>query len=288
MNNELWYFLIGGQKDNETGLYGNFYAYGKYLGDALRNTFNASTELNFNAPYLMEASLLNEFDEIENNNELVQLSELVYSRQQIHSFPLNDPDKDFIPPTGIVKDVADDELEYELIKENFVAFDKDENGIYQFELVLGKESLIVVFLKLIEILPTINGFWIYIKDFWEDENEELWVAKHFTDKHSIVNFLTSGKINTLENGYLDLVVHSLTGETNLMLDEHKKINLHTKNEDVFKSIIGQVLDFGYEQTTEELYNLEFGFRHWHYRPSDSLNREEFKAMLASRDFEQLD
>lgn len=287
MNNELWYFLIGGQKDNDTGLFGNFYAYGKYLGDALRNTFNASIELNFNAPYLMEATLLNEFDEIENNNELVQLSELVYSRQQINSFPQNDPDKDFIPPTGIVKDAADDELEYELIKENFVAFDKDENGIYQFELVLGKENLLVVFLKLIEILPTINGFWIYIKDFWEDRNNELWVAKHFTDKQSIIDFLSLEQINTLENGYLDLVVHSLTGETNLMLDEHKKINLHTKNEDVFKNIIGQVLDFGYEQTTEELFNLEFGFRHWHYRPADSLNREEFKTMLAYRNFEQL-
>jgi len=288
MNNELWYFLIGGQKDNETGLYGNFYAHGKYLGDALKNTFDASTELNFNAPYLMEASLLNNFDEIENNNELVELSELVYSRQQIHSFPLSDPDKEFIPPTGIVKDITDDELEYELIKENFVAFDKDENGLYKLELVLGKENLIDVFFKLIEILPTINGFWIYIKDFWEDRNEELWIAKHFTNKQSIVDFLTLEQKDTLENGYLDLVVHSLTGETNLKLDEHKKINLQTKNEDVFKNIIGKVLDLGYEQTTEELYSLEFGFRHWHYRPADSLNRKKFTTMLAGNNFEQLD
>jgi len=288
MNNELWYFLIGGQQDKETGLFGNFYSYGRNLGDALNNTFNASHELDFNTPYLMEASLLDEFNVIEKNNELVQLSELVFARKQVHSFPLNDPDKDFIPPTGIVKDIIDDELEYELIKENFVAYDQNEIGIFQLELVIGKENIICVFLKLIELLPTINGFWIYIKDFWENENEELWVAKHFIGKQTIIDFLTLQRINTLENGYLDLVVHSLTGESNLMLDEHKKINLQTKDENVFKDIIEQILDFGYEQTTEELYNLEFGFRHWHYRPADSLTRDEFTTMLTDNKFEKLD
>ncbi len=31
--------------------------------------------------------------------------------------------------------------------------------------------------------------------------------------------------NTLENGYLDIVVHSLSGVTNLTLNDHKKIQL---------------------------------------------------------------
>lgn len=287
MNNELWYFLIGGQQDKETGLFGNFYAYGKDLGDALRNTFNASLDYDFNNPFVVEATLLDKFGIIEKNNELVQLTELVYTRQQTHCFPLDDPDKDFIPPTGIVKHVDDGEFEYELIKENFVAYGQNENGIFEFELVVAKENLIDVFLKAIGFLPTIDGFWIYIKDFWEKEYGELWAAKHFTDKQTIIDFLNTQRINTLENGFLDLVVHSLTGETNLMLDEHKKIQLHTKDENVFKDFIGQIYDLGYEQT-EELFNLEFRFRHWHYKPADSLTRDEFTTMLANNNFEQLD
>ncbi len=286
MKNELWYFLIMGEQDNETGLFGNFYSYGLNLGDALKNTFDASFD-DFNNPNLMEAKLLDNFEIIEKKDELIQKTNLVYMRQRLHSFPINDSEKEFIPPIGIVKDIEDGEFEYELIKENFVAYQKNENEIYELELVVGKEKLIEVFLKTIEFLPSIDGFWIYIKEFWEEKNEELWVAKHFTDKQIVISFLNSQRISTLDNGYLELVVHSLIGETNLTLDEHKKIHLYTKEEKLFRYFFKHLFDLGYEQT-EELYSLEFGFRHWHYRPADSMSRAEFMLMLAHNKFEQLE
>lgn len=76
-------------------------------------------------------------------------------------------------------------------------------------------------------------------------------------------------------------------ETNLTLDDHKKIQLHTKDEEVFKHFIGQIKDLGYEQT-RDFYNLEFGFQHWHYRLADSLNRTEFIEMLKDNHFEFID
>lgn len=56
--NELWYFLIDGQKDTETGVVGNFYAYGNHCGDALERVSNASEEYNFSNQNLTEASCL--------------------------------------------------------------------------------------------------------------------------------------------------------------------------------------------------------------------------------------
>ena len=41
---ELWYFLIDGQIDNKTGMFGNFYSYGTHLGDALDKTIKALVE----------------------------------------------------------------------------------------------------------------------------------------------------------------------------------------------------------------------------------------------------
>ena len=75
MTKELWYFLINGQADGATGLYGNFYAYGLHLGDALKNAFDAAKQEHFNNPNLMEASKLDGFEVIEEREELVQLSD---------------------------------------------------------------------------------------------------------------------------------------------------------------------------------------------------------------------
>lgn len=287
MSKQLWYFLIDGQSDDTTGLYGNFYSYGQHLGDALNNAFNDAKPEGFNNPNLIQASKLDNFEEIENKDELVTLSDNVFMRQTTHSFPFDDPDKDFIPPVGISNAVEDGEYEYELIKENFVAYGKDENGIFEFELVIGKENLIEVFLKTIDFIPKVDGFWIYIQNHWDNDNTELWVAKHFVEKEQALSFLTKQKNNTLENGYIKIVVHSTLGETNLTLDDHKKIQLHTKNVTVYNDFIRQVINLGYTQT-EDFYNLEWGFHHWHYRPADSLTRTEFKIMLQDNKFELID
>lgn len=285
--NELWYLLIDGQQDTKTGIVGNFYAYGNHLGDALDKTMKSSIEYKFTNHNLTEASLLDNFDVIDNNNELVKIADNVYMRPTTFTFPLDDPDKEFIPPIGIVKSVFEGEYDYDLIKENFVAYGADDNGIFEFELVLTKENLINTFIKTIEFLPTIDGFWIYLKNYWENDLTELWVAKHFTDKNAVIDFLKTQKKNTLENGYLDIVVHSQTGETNLTLDDHKKIQLHTKNEGVFNDFIGNIVELGYEQT-RDFYNLEFGYHHFHYRLVNSLTRTEFKQMLTDNKFELID
>lgn len=285
--NELWYLLIDGQKDSKTGIVGNFYAYGNHLGDALDKTIKASIDYKFTNHNLTEASLLANFDVIENNKELVKIADNVYMRPTTYTFPFDDLDKEFIPPIGIVKSVFEGEYEYDLIKKNFVAYGADEDGVFEFELVLTKENLIDTFIKTIEFLPTIDGFWIYLKSYWESDLIELWVARHFTDRHTVINFIKTQKKNTLENGYLDIVVHSLTGETNLTLDDHKKIQFHTKDEGVFNNFIENIIELGYEQT-RDFYNLEFGYHHFHYRLVDSLTRTEFKKMLTDNKFELID
>ncbi|MCH5715578.1 hypothetical protein [Niabella hibiscisoli] len=239
IKNELWYLLIDGQKDTETGIVGNFYAYGDHLGDALDKTIKASVEYKFANHNLAEASLLENFDVIDNSNELVKISDNVYMRPTTYTYPFDDPDKEFIPPIGVVKSVDEGEYEYDLIMENFVAYGANDNGVFELELVLTKQNLIDTFFKTIEFIPTIDGFWVYVRNYWESDLTELWVAKHFTDKHSVIDFLKTQKINTLENGYLDIVVHSLLRETNLTLDAHKKYNYILKTR-VYSVILSEI------------------------------------------------
>ncbi len=287
MKKELWYFLIKGVADTETGLFGNFYCYGQHLGDALENAYKAGKSERFNNPDLFQASKLEDFDVIEDKEELVQLSDSVYMRQAVYSFPANDPEKDFTSPVGIVCSVEEGEYDYELIKEAFVAYGKDEAGIFELELVVGKEKLEEVFLKFIDCLPTIDGFWIYIQNYWDNQETELWLANDFSQKEEVTNFLINNKDDTIENGYLKIVAHTLIGETNLTLEDHKKIQLHTKDGTLFRKFIDKAIDLGYAQT-REFYNLEVGYHHWHYRKFNSLARERFIQMLQNNNFNLVD
>ena len=288
MNKELWYLLIEGQKDANTGIIGNFFVYGEHLGDSLKKVINASSSHHFSNHHLIQASFLEHFDLIENNHELLKIADDVYTRTNTSTFIYeNDHDNPFIPPIGIVEGVSDNELDYDLIKESFVAYGQNENGFFEFELVVGKPNLVDTFLEAIKFLPSVDGFWIYISSYWENKLTELWVAKHFVDKQTVIDFLKTQQINTLENGFLNIVVHSQSGETNLILDDHKKIQLFTKDETVFSEFIGNIVDLGYEQT-KDFYSLEFGYFHFHYRQAGSLARNEFKAMLRENQFELID
>ncbi|MCD6068027.1 MAG: hypothetical protein K0S33_2853 [Bacteroidetes bacterium] len=288
MNKELWYFLISGQADNNTGLFGNFYAYGGHMGEALQNAFMAALMYNFHQPSLVEADLMESFEAIGEPAELIQIADEVHLRIPIFSFPYNDPDRSFEAPTGIVKAAGEDTYDYELIRECFITYEKDAEGIYELELVAGKTRLEETFVALIKSMPSIDGFWVYLDNDWEHNLTELWTAKHLTSKESVIAFLQKQKKNTLENGFVKLVVHSSKGDTNLKLNDHKKIRLHTEDEGVFRSFILQLRSMGYEQNTEEYYNLEFGFHHWHYRPAGSLTRSGFIKMLEAEQFEWID
>lgn len=90
-------------------------------------------------------------------------------------------------------------------------------------LIVGKERLLETIVKTIDFLPSVDGFWIYVWSHWDDAKTELWIAKYFSDKEMVVRFVKENKASTLENGFIDCVVHSLTGQTNLTLEDHKKI-----------------------------------------------------------------
>lgn len=137
-------------------------------------------------------------------------------------------------------------------------------------------------------MPSIDALWIYIKDHWQDHGEtELWVSKTLTKKAAIKSFLVSNKPDTLDNGFLDIVVHSTCGSTNLTYDEHKNIRITTKDENIFNKFGHQIIDSGFKQT-RNLHSLDNGFYHWHYRPFNSMDRTGFKDFLTRNNFELLD
>lgn len=286
MKKEFWHFLVNGKHDHEFGAFANFYVYGLHCGDAMEGTIHFAETNAVTDAEIVEATCLDQFEDYEPPN-VIQIGEDAFMLNSLSLYPIEDTYSSFKAPIGIIKSNEDGEYDYELIKEAFAAYDKDENGIYVFELVADRSNFLDTFLKTIDFLPSVDGFWIYIADHWEDSKTQLWVSKDITDKRDVIDFLLEQKGNTIESGYVNCVVHCIAGETNLKICEHKKIHLHTKDKNLFEDFGFKIMELGYKQT-KELYNLEFDYHHYHYRPANSLNRDEFVEMLKSKNFELLD
>ena len=281
---QYWYFLISGPTDDSTGLVANFYAYGQHCGEAIANALQAATEeLGINQPEATEAARLDILDDFEEPQDLVQFNDLVSSGATNYSYPLDSPEKNFVPPTGIIKSTEDGEFDYELIKENFIGYKSEGSDVYEFELVAEKSKLIDTFIQAINFLPQAEKLEITIKGHWESQSSELWVADLAQTQLDAASFLLENQSSVLENGFVECALYSAHGETRLILDEHKKILHYTTDEAIFSSFGSQIMALGFEQATE-LYNLEYGFYHWHYRPADSLDAPEFRILLLDAGF----
>ncbi len=281
---QYWYFLIGGPIDDTTGLVANFYAFGQHCGEALANALEAATEeFGIGQPEATEAVRLDILADFEEPQDLIQLSGLVFSGPNNYSYPLDSAEQDFIPPTGIIKAGEDGVFDYELIKERFIGYKNQESDTYEFELVAEKSKLISTFIQAISFLPQAEKLAITIRGHWEGQASELWVADLAQTQLDVASFLLEHQSSILENGFVECALYAAKGDTRLILDEHKKIRHHTTDEAIFSSFGSDILALGFEQTTE-LYNLEYGFYHWHYRPANSLDAPEFRMLLLDTGF----
>jgi len=286
MNLEFWYFLLEGQYDDNTGVFGNFFAHGTHCGEALNFAFEAARIDNFINPCVVEAERLDIIPEYVPPDDLVVVTDRASMKPNAHTFPLNENDRQFVPPKGIVKSTNDGEQDYSMIEEGFLAYAKNEQGIFEFELVAGIDNLVETYMQAIQALPEVELFCFYLQEHWEKGTEELWASSTITDNNGVLAFLTKYRENTLENGYVKCVVQKGYGST-LTLDDHKKIQFRTSDESLFNEFGKTMMALGFKQL-EALYDLEFGYYHWHYRPFGSLSRTRFVDLLRAERFDRLD
>jgi hypothetical protein len=207
-------------------------------------------------------------------------------KPNVHTFPLRTEEKEFIPPKGIVKSTDDGDYDYSLIEDGFVAYGKNEEGIFEFELVAGIDRLSETYLQAIQILPRMERFYLYLKEHWENGEEELWASGTIATTNDVLTFLNKHRENILENGHVSCTVQEAYGST-LTLDDHKKIQFRTSDENLFNEFGKKIMNLGFKQL-KTLYDLEFGYYHWHYRPFNSLSRPDFINLLREERFDRLD
>lgn len=287
LKKEFWHFLIQGKLDDDTGAFANYYCYGDHLGESYFKAEQIARDEGFDSPALMEAQRLDTIKGFELPEGAVNVTSDSYMLPSLNTYPIIEDDVEFIPPIGVAFGTDDGDYDRELIKEAYVAYNKDDDGVFELELVVDNSRLTPTFFDAIDFLPDVDGFWIYLLDHWNNSTTEIWAGGHIVSKENAKQFLIENEDSTLKNGFVDIVVHCKEGETNLTLSEHKKVQLHTKSESMFQNFIDNIIDLGFEQT-RDYYSIEHGYYHWHYRPMGSLNRADFTDLLRGRGFEKIE
>jgi hypothetical protein len=256
-----------------------FWAWAEHPGEAVDKVLAACDRMGVQNAHAME---LNYYDDTLLPDEVVhdEMFDVTYEPHH-YIYPTV---KVFIPPRGIIRSHIDaEQLDPDLIRQGFGSELQDDSS-YRVEVVLEQHQLFWTFDTLMKRLPSITVFWVSLTTDWEGiEGEEIWVNEALNTPESIADYLLTHVRDTLDNGYVTLMAYSDVGRTNLFIDSHKTIKVLTESEDVQAAVIMALRDLGLPEL-DELYRLEFGYYHWHYRPQGSKSRAELVTALSEHGF----
>ncbi|MDL2283564.1 hypothetical protein LJC19_00215 [Oxalobacter sp. OttesenSCG-928-P03] len=287
---EFWYVMVEGIIDENHGGIANFYGYGTHLGEVIGHVLSAAEETGFASPHAVETGFVE--SDYEMPDDLETLNDHVQWSPSRYLFPVLDYGSMMVLPTGIVHAAGDPENDPDLIREAFYTYghEKNSQNEYGLDLVVSRLRLRDTFFSFIRFLSDINGLFFRVAGFEDDENApyEIW-AFYDSDPETLINILAGNTTDTLENGYVEIAVTASEGETRstLILDSHKHISFFSRDERIFAEAIRLAETLGFEETGD-LYHVEAGYYHWHYRPAASRRRRDFFQWLDENDFDRVE
>jgi hypothetical protein len=255
-----------------------FWSWANHLGEAIERVLRACARMGIDNAMASEADTY-DFNSLPGHVIHDEKLRVFYDEAR-HYFPT---ERTFIPPSGIIKACLDGEHDYELIREGF-SQTRREDGLYEVEVVVGRDKLLDTFGALLRRLPSIKVFWVKIAADWEDKGlEDFRVNEDLNSAELIAEFLTTHARDTVANGHVALTAYSRIGQTNLLIDTHKMIKVLTKSAKMQSKMAAGLRRLGFKELPE-FYSLEYGYYHWHYRPTKSKARARLVAILKREGF----
>ena len=267
--------LVIAKENNTISYIKVFWAWAEHIGVAIHKVIEVAQQMGLREPI---ATMIDFVDSESLSNDVYEICETgVFTFDEEYSFPA----EDFVDiPDGVILH-AEDENPEDDIKEGYKSYCNNDD-FYFVDIVLSKNKLFKIFIKLVKSLPDIKVSWVSIPDE-NNEKAELWVNENLNDAKKILYFLKSTQADIFQNGLVGFTVYSEVGATNLNLTDHKEISVVTKSQKI-KNLITAKIDQFKVKKFDELSCISEGFYHWHYRPIDSLDPKDFIAFLKSKGF----
>lgn len=279
MHKDALYTCLIEEQNNDEAFVQIFWARGNHMGDAIEKALSAARVNGLQNPSVREAD---PFD-IENLEAEVFPSpeaDVFYATTR-YSFP---PEPSFIFPTGIIPSCTEDEEAHDVdyIQAGYRRT-KDEEGLIEIGVNVSGPDLLPLYERILKVHDTYETFWYLIHDHWEDSEDQIYENSDLCSSEAIMEHLKAHRHYAILNGFVTLTAYLDEGATNVNISDHKRIVILTYSDSVVNAIETVLKDEGFSHR-EELVSFDHRIHHWHYRPSESLERNDLITYLTSCGF----
>ena len=279
MNDKEYFTVIIEAEQGEEAFIQAFWAHALHLGEAIDRVSDYAYKLDIQEFKVSEADTYDfgsvPEDAIEDNGIYYDSNRYYYPADEYSNFHF---------PYGIVPACIKSEYGTEEIREGYSKF--EDNEFKHIEIVVNKSNLLRLYLDIIEKMGRAKVVWIKIIRDWESANTmEFYTNQDLTNVKLIEKFIKRNFENIFLNGYVSITVYYEEGETNLNLDEHKKIHLITRSNRTFETIVAYINSCNYDfYDYNNFRKIDYRYYHWHYRPTNSIKRKDLIDELKVQGF----
>ncbi|MEZ5324887.1 MAG: hypothetical protein R3F19_07480 [Verrucomicrobiales bacterium] len=274
----LYTCLIEDQTDDEAFVQ-VYWAWGSHMGDAIEKSLSTARDNGLTNPTVRE---VDPYD-IENlEGEVFPNSEAdVFFATTRFSFP---PEPSFIFPAGIVPSCIEDEEANDVddIRAGYRR-SQDEEGLIEIGVNVSDSCLLPLYERVIKLHETYKTFWYLIQGHWGDVEDQIYENPDLCTSEAIIEHLRAHRHDAVMNGFVTLTAYADEGATNVNISDHKRIVILTYSDSVADATEAALKDEGIPHH-EDLVSFDNRIHHWHYRPSESLDRSDLIAHLTSSGF----
>jgi len=272
--------LIDGQLGAD-GCFQTYWATADHLGHAIELAVNAAHARQLVNPVACEAAIVDEAP-----SDTVQLESNLYCSDESHLYPVEPGDDPFQYPVGIIPSDNGDDADPDEIHEAY-AVDIDEKP-FDVEVVVDRRRLESLFFSLVEKLPSASALEVRICGHWDNtQRTGIWLSPDWNSKRTVIDYLTTRKTDLFYSGFVEIAVYCRPQKCTLRIDDHKMIAFYSDSKKYLSEFVSNIERLGIQRHAPFL-TIARGFHHYHYRPTNSLDRIELVEALESDGFRLVD
>ena len=268
--------LVDGRMGND-GCIQTYWVSTDYLGVAIESAIEAAKAMKVSNPIACVAIVVEDVP-----IETVQVKPNVYFPEETHLYPIEPEDDRLRYPIGIIPSDNTSHSDPDEIVEAYTV-NSDETP-FCVEVVVDRRRIENVFFQLVEMLPSASALEIRICGHWDDTRKTgIWLSPDWDSPKKVVSYLKRYKYDLLYNGFVEVSVYSRQEKSTLRLDDHKIIEFYSEHTRYLEDFVGNVEQLGFKPRAPFL-TIARGFHHFHYRPSNSLDRVALANALEADGF----
>ena len=283
MEKQFYTVVIEAEENGKDSFIQVYFAWAGDLGEAIHRVVRAAKEKeSISNPLATEADPYEYEDFGRDREDITGYPDLeVFVARNRYYYPAEDT---FHAPPGIILScIENDSFDPGDLHPGYTC-ESGDGGLVTITAVVPGAGLLDTFIALASIMPSIVVSWVTLCAHYENTGTvSMYTHEKLASPAAIERFLKEHTVDILENGHVKFTVYDNEGKTNLVITDHKEIQILTYSDKIRTDVCGLLDSLGLEEDGD-LPQIGSHFYHWHYKPVTAEKRAGLTELLEAEGF----